>query len=105
MTLEPGLIGYAALASLAFAMRSRSAAPSARGLLTSHAVRAAGWFLLAISAMMAVARLGWGLGMVVWTGQVSATALLLALLLSWRPAIGFALIGPSLAPCLPIYLL
>ena len=44
-----------------------------------------GWLLLAASLVPVVATLGWGLGTVAWCGLLTAAALPVVVVLSWRP--------------------
>jgi hypothetical protein len=51
----------------------------------------AGWALLAASLAPVVHGFGWGLGLVFWTGILTATAMPLAMLLSYAPRAALAL--------------
>ncbi len=59
--------------------------------------RSVGWLLLAVSLLPAVLEAGWGLGIVLWAGGLTAAALLLAVLLPYAPRVAAAL-GPALVP-------
>ncbi|WP_392885425.1 DUF3325 domain-containing protein [Pseudomonas migulae] len=56
----------------------------------------AGWLLLALSLWAAVAATGWGLGLVEWCAVLMLSALLLVLLLPYRPRLALSLAGVSL---------
>jgi hypothetical protein len=70
--------------------RSRRVPPARR-----RACTAAGWALLAASLLAAVQGPGWGLGVVVWAGLLTAAAVPLAMLLQYAPRAALAL---ALAP-------
>jgi hypothetical protein len=44
-----------------------------------------GWLLLAASLALLVHAAGWGLGLVIWTGLLTAAALPVVVLLTYRP--------------------
>lgn len=96
MPYESGLIGYAAFASLAMAMKKHGSSLAWSGLPSRRALRVLGWTLLAFSAVVAVAQLGPALGVTAWIGQMCIAAPFLVLLLSWRPRLATILAGPSL---------
>ncbi|WP_159993201.1 DUF3325 domain-containing protein [Roseomonas sp. 18066] len=50
-----------------------------------------GWLLLAASMLPPVAAFGWGLGLVAWTGLLTAAAMPLALLLCYAPRVALFL--------------
>lgn len=57
-----------------------------------------GWLLLAASSQAAVQAMGWGAGVVLWLGVLTATALPLALLLTYAPRFALVLgVTPVLA--------
>lgn len=86
MSLETGLIGFAALTSLALATPRHRARLAAIGPAPPVVARVAGWILMALSTVAAIAALGPAFGLVAWIGQLSIAGALLVLLLSWRPA-------------------
>ena len=59
-------------------------------------MKLAGWLLLALSLWAAVASTGWGLGLVKWCAVLMLSALLLVLLLPYRPRLALSLAGVSL---------
>lgn len=59
-------------------------------------LKLAGWSLLAVSPWVLVSRIGWGLGLVEWFAVLMLSALLLVLLLPYRPRLALALAGLSL---------
>lgn len=59
-------------------------------------LRLAGWSLLAVSPWVLVSRIGWGLGLVEWFAVLMLSAMLLVLLLPYRPRLVLALAGLSL---------
>jgi hypothetical protein len=67
--------------------------PSAR---RRQLMKLAGWLLLALSLWAAVASTGWGLGLVEWCAVLMLSALLLVLLLPYRPRLALSLAGVSL---------
>lgn len=101
MLLEPGLIGFAGLTSLALAMKKHRPALAAPLTPPPGAARALGWTLLALAAGVAVWRLGPGLGVTAWIGQLGVAGAALILLISWRPAFAPRLALAALA-CAPV---
>jgi hypothetical protein len=67
--------------------------PSAR---RRQGMRIGGWLLLACSLWAAVSAAGWGVGLVQWFAVLMLSALLLVLLLPYRPRLALALAGVSL---------
>nr|WP_314562428.1 DUF3325 domain-containing protein [uncultured Pseudomonas sp.] len=59
-------------------------------------LRVAGWVLLAVSIWPAVDSAGWGLGLVEWCAVLMLSALLLVLLLPYRPRLALILAGVGL---------
>lgn len=59
-----------------------------------------GWLLLGVSLWAAVAAMGWGLGLVEWFAVLMFSALLLVLLLPYRPrlALSVAALGLLASP-------
>lgn len=55
-----------------------------------------GWALLASSALAVVRAQGWGLGLILWAGILTATALPLSLLLSYAPRLALLLAAAPL---------
>lgn len=58
--------------------------------------RTVGWGLLGLALWPAVAASGWGLGLVEWCAVLMLSALLLVLLLPYRPRLALALAGVGL---------
>jgi len=69
------------------------AKPSAR---RRRGMKLGGWLLLTLSLWAAVASTGWGLGLVEWFAVLMLSALLLVLLLPYRPRLALGLAGLSL---------
>ncbi|WP_449441224.1 DUF3325 domain-containing protein [Pseudomonas migulae] len=67
--------------------------PSAR---RRQLMKLGGWLLLALSLWAAVASTGWGLGLVEWFAVLMLSALLLVLLMPYRPRLVLSLAGLSL---------
>lgn len=67
--------------------------PSARRRL---GLRATGWLLLIVSSWPAVSVAGWGQGLVDWCAVLMLSALLLVLLLPYRPRLALILAGVGL---------
>lgn len=61
-----------------------------------QSLKLAGGLLLAVSLWPAVAATGWGLGLVQWFAVLMLSALLLVLLLPYRPRLALSLAGFSL---------
>ena len=59
-------------------------------------LRVAGWLLLNVSIWPAVAISGWGQGLVEWCAVLMLSALLLVLLLPYRPRLALILAGVGL---------
>ncbi|WP_130908108.1 DUF3325 domain-containing protein [Pseudomonas sp. Sample_16] len=59
-------------------------------------LKVAGWVLLAISLWPAVSAMNWALGLVDWFAVLMLSALLLVLLIPYRPRLALALAGVSL---------
>jgi hypothetical protein len=64
--------------------------------LRRQGMRIGGWLLLALSLWAAVSAAGWGVGLVQWFAVLMLSALLLVLLLPYRPRLALALAGVSL---------
>ncbi len=67
--------------------------PSAR---RRHVMKFGGWLLLGVSLWAAVWATGWGLGLVEWFAVLMLSALLLVLLLPYRPRLALSLAALSL---------
>ncbi|TWC59275.1 uncharacterized protein DUF3325 [Pseudomonas sp. SJZ080] len=67
--------------------------PSAR---RRRGMKLGGWVLLALSLWAAVSSTGWGLGLVEWFAVLMLSALLLVLLMPYRPRLALSLAGVSL---------
>lgn len=67
--------------------------PSARRRL---GLRVAGWLLLSVAIWPAVSVAGWGQGLVEWCAVLMLSALLLVLLLPYRPRLALILAGAGL---------
>ena len=59
-------------------------------------LRVAGWLLLTLSIWPAVSIAGWGQGLVQWCAVLMLSALLLVLLLPYRPRLALILAGVGL---------
>lgn len=100
MTILAATLAYAGFAALCLAMErhhgevfgTRRIPPRRR-----IALRVVGWLLLAASLPACVAGWGWAFGTVAWCGVLTAAALLVVLLLPYRPRLMAAL-----APALPV---
>jgi hypothetical protein len=67
--------------------------PSAR---LRRCLKLAGWLLLVLSLWAAVSVTGWGRGLVEWFAVLMLSALLLVLLMPYRPRLALSLAGMSL---------
>lgn len=102
MLLNLGL-SYVGLAALCLSMKRHHSAvlqrqPGPRRIL---AFRSAGWAALGLSFALAVHFEGWAFGPVQWIGGISASAILLVGVLSYRP--NYVL--PSTALAIPLTVL
>jgi uncharacterized membrane protein len=84
MPLEPGLIAYAGLASLAAARSKHWPARRLPAALSPSIAKAAGVLLLLLSSVIAFQRFGAGQSAVAWTGQLCVAGVTLVLLMSWK---------------------
>jgi uncharacterized membrane protein len=84
MPLEPGLIAYAGLASLAAARSKHWPARRLPAALSPSMAKVAGVLLLLLSSVIAFQRFGAAQGAVAWTGQLCVAGVALVLLMSWR---------------------
>ncbi|BCQ59487.1 hypothetical protein PBOI14_12370 [Pseudomonas sp. Boi14] len=64
--------------------------------LRRHGLRLGGWMLLGLSLAAAVQGTGWSLGLVQWCAVLMFSALLLVLLLTYRPRLVLTMAGASL---------
>jgi hypothetical protein len=105
MPYESGLLGYAAFTSLALAMTKHARGLGWNTLPPRLVLKILGWALLALSATVAVIRLGPSLGVTTWIGQICVAASLLVMLLSWRPRLAAVLAGAAIicACCLMLF--
>ena len=84
MSLEPGLIGYAALASLALSVKKHRPMPPLAFMPASDTARLTGWLLMAVALFLSVRQFGGAQGVVAWIGQTCLAAIVFVLLGSWR---------------------
>ena len=100
-------LAYAGFVAMCLAMerhheqvfRTRAIPPRRRRLLA-----ALGWLLLAASALATVAASGWGLGLVLWAGVLTATAIPLSILLTYAPRVAMMLAAAPLPAGLALLL-
>lgn len=92
------LLCYGGFTALCFSMDrhhaellGRKPSPRLRQLL-----KVAGWLLIGLSLVVAVSVADWQLGLVQWFAVLMLSALLLVLLLPYRPHLALALAGASL---------
>lgn len=97
MSLETGLISYAALASLALVVKKHRPSPPLPAMPSPRTARLTGWLLLAVALVVAMLRVGPEQGIVTWIWQMCVAGAILVLLLSWRSRLALALAAPSLA--------
>lgn len=92
------LLCYAGFTALCLAMDRHHVELLGRksSLRRRQGLRLAGWALLAVALWAAVAVAGWGLGLVQWFAVLMLSALLLVLLLPYRPRLVLALAAVSL---------
>ncbi|MDP4023806.1 DUF3325 domain-containing protein [Methylobacterium sp. NEAU 140] len=80
-------LAFSGLAALALSLdrhhRAALQTPAVRG--RAKALRAAGWCGIGLSFAAAIACGGWAFGPVQWLGALTAAALAVVALLSWRP--------------------
>jgi hypothetical protein len=93
------LFAYAGFASLALAMDRHYADAFGRGESPSPGLRrgmqSLGTLGLVLSLALNVAQAGWAFGSLSWLGVLTLAAIVLALLLSYMPRIGFWAAAPS----------
>lgn len=97
MSVEAGLIGFAALTCLSLAMKKHRAKVHPGFLPPTLTARVTGGLLLGASAVAAIGTFGVAMGWVAWIGQLSIAGALLVLLMSWRPAVAPFAAGLALA--------
>ena len=97
MSLEAGLISYAALASLALSVRKYRPSQPLPIILPPSTARCSGWLLLALAAIAAILHFGAALGIIAWIGQLCVSGATFVLLLSWRPRLSYMLAVAALA--------
>ncbi|NWK97810.1 DUF3325 domain-containing protein [Sphingobium lactosutens] len=96
MSLETGLISYAALVSLALAVKKHRPAPPLPAMPSPRTARLIGWLLLAAALIVAIWRVGPSQGLVAWIWQMCVAGALFVLLQSWRSRLALTLAVPSL---------
>ncbi len=84
MLLEPGLIAYAGLASIAAARRKHWPTWTLPAAISPFGTKAIGVLLLGLSMVVALQKFGPAQGAVTWTGQLCVAGAVLVLLMSWR---------------------
>jgi len=84
-TLAVALVGFAALA-LSMHRHHRDIFGKAPTVPRRLALRIAGWGLLGMSLATCIATFGWAIGLVHWTGLLTAAGMTVALLLAAKPA-------------------
>jgi uncharacterized membrane protein len=97
------LLAYGGLCAISRAMDRHHAQLHGRGALPSPGqrwrLRLLGWTSIAAAFAACIAANGWHIGPVLWCGQLSASAWLLALLLHYAPrqAVRLAILGQGAA--------
>lgn len=97
MPFEAGLAAYAGFAGIAAAMSRHRPRPGRIPLPHPPYARGFGATLLALALLLAVRRFGLEHGLVVGVVQICLAAVMLVLLMSWRPRAAFALALPAFA--------
>lgn len=101
MIVAAMLLAYTGFTCLCLAMNRhhQQVWRRAPALGISRILRAAGWTLIALSLFACMRRESWTLGLVAWTGALSAAAAALIFLLPYRPrtASALAIIAPLTA--------
>lgn len=100
MLLEPGLVSYAALASLALAVKKHRPSPPLAFMPSVETARLGGWTLLGFSILVAIFRFGPEQGTIAWVGQFCVSGAILVLLLSWRPRWALLMAAPAIGTAL-----
>ncbi len=93
MPPEPGLMAYAALATLSLTQTKHRPYRSGTILPNSDTAKSLGIILLCLSALSAWLLYGPALSSVIWLAQTSIAAVALVLLLSLKPLAAFSLAG------------
>lgn len=97
-----GALCYAGMAALCLGMdRHHQQVWSRKAPARQRALRLVGWLLLAIAVWPCVEAWGSSVGVVIWFGLLSAGALVLVLLLPYRPKGAAVLMGLALLGSLP----
>jgi hypothetical protein len=84
MPLEPGLIAYAGLATIAAARKKHRRTGNVTTALSPAIAKGIGALLLATSIFVAFRSFGPFQGVVAWTGQLCVAAVVLVLIMSWN---------------------
>ena len=92
------LLCYAGFTALCLSMERHYSDLLGRkpALAMRRRMKVTGWLLLALSLWAAVSATGWGLGLVEWFAVLMLSALLLVLLMPYRPRLALSLAGLSL---------
>ena len=91
------LLCYGGFTALCLSM-DRHHAELLGGKPTAHRrrlLKLGGWLLLVLSLWAAVSSTGWGLGLVEWFAVLMLSAMVLVLLMPYRPRLALALAGLS----------
>lgn len=83
LSIELICLGIASMGCLCLSMKRHSR--YTQHIVRRQSLRGAGWFLLAIALIIAVTTQGWGFGLVLLFGVLSLTALMITILISYRP--------------------
>lgn len=105
MSLESGLISYAALASLALAVKKHRPAPPLTFMPSPATARITGWLLLAVALFLSIWRFGGPQGVVAWIGQACVAGAVFVLLMAWQSRPAFLLAAVALIVALPAALI
>ncbi|WP_454256596.1 DUF3325 domain-containing protein [Pseudomonas sp. Marseille-Q8238] len=100
-------LSYAGMAGLSLGMNRHAAQVWPKKKLTpfgQRGLRLGGWLLLALALLPCLWTWGVSVGIVAWIGLIGAGALLLVLLLAYRPRPAAALAGLSALVSLPLLL-
>lgn len=94
---------YAGMAALCLGMdRHHQQVWSRKAPLRQRGLRLLGWLLLAVALWPCIQAWGSSVGVVIWFGLLSAAALVLVLLLPYRPKGAALLMGLALLGSLPV---
>lgn len=102
MSLEPGLISYAALASLALSVKKHRPAKPFAFMPSSAMARLAGWALLLLSLIISIWIFGDAQGVVAWIGQTCVAGSVFVLLMSWQSHRAILLGAAALMIAVPV---